>query len=98
MTQYVDLLSNREQASLILVCLFICIAVILGISQSTVRESILQLIRTFLKRAILLSLFMLFMYILLEVWIGYRLGWWNIKLVKDTIIWSVVSESVTSFV
>ncbi len=97
MTQYSDLLSSREQASLILVCLFIGIVVILGISRSTVRESILRLIRTFLKRAILLSLFLLFVYILLEVWIGYRLGWWNVKLVKDTVIWTFVSGSVLLF-
>lgn len=94
MTQYIDLLSSREQASLILVCLFIGIVVVLGISQSTIRESILGLVRTFLKRAILLSLFLLFMYISLEVWIGYRLGWWNSDLFKDTVIWSVVSGSV----
>ena len=97
MTQYIDFLSSREQASLILLCLFIGIVVVLGISQSSIRESILRLIRTFLKRSILLSLFLLFMYISLEVWIGYRLGWWNSKLVKDTVIWAVVSGLVLLF-
>lgn len=90
MTQYGDLLSNREQATLILLCIF----VISGLFRSEVRESILQLIRRILSRAILLSLFLLFMYILLEVWAGYRLGWWNVKLVKDTVLWSVVSGTV----
>ena len=93
MTQYVDFLSTREQASLILLCIF----VISVLFRSEVRESIPGLICTFLKRSILLSLFLLFMYISLEVWIGYRLGWWNSKLVKDTVIWAVVSGLVLLF-
>lgn len=90
MIQYIDLLSNREQATLILLCIF----VISGLFRSEVRESILQLIRSFLSRAILLTLLALSTFILFEVWIGSQLGWWNVKLVKDTVIWSVVSGSV----
>ena len=93
MIQYVDLLSTREQASLILLSVF----VIWGLFQRKVREGLPQLILTFLNRSILLSLFLLSLYILLEVWIGYRLGFWNSKLVKETVIWSVVSGSVLLF-
>ena len=90
MIQYGDLLSNREQATLILLCIF----VIWGLFRRKIREGIPDLIRTFLDRAIRLTLFALSSYILFEVWIGSQLGWWNVKLVKDTVIWSVVSGSV----
>lgn len=93
MIQCVDLLSTREQASLILLSAL----VIWGMFHRKVREGLPQLILTFLNRSILLSLFLLFMYILLEVWIGYRIGWWNNKLAKETVIWSVVSGSVLLF-
>ena len=93
MIQCVDLLSTREQASLILLSAL----VIGGMFHRKIRESIPQLILAFLNRSILLSLFLLFMYILLEVWIGYRIGWWNGKLAKETVIWSVVSGSVLLF-
>ncbi len=93
MTQYVDLLSNREQASLILLSVF----VIWGLFRREVRGSIPQLIRTFLSRAILLTLFALSTYILFEVWIGSQLGWWNTELIKGTIIWFGVSGVVLSY-
>lgn len=90
MIQCIDLLSTREQASLILLSAL----VIWGLFHRKVRESIPRLILAFLNRSILLSLTLLLMYILLEVWIGYRLGWWNCTLVKATVIWSAVSGSV----
>ena len=93
MTQYVDLLSNREQASLILLCIFLIWCLI----QRKVREGIPQLIRTFLSRAILLTLFALSSYILFEVWIGSQLGWWNTELVKETVIWFVMSGILLSY-
>ena len=93
MTQYSDLLSSREQASLILLSVFL----ILVLLRKEVRGSILQLIRTFLSRAILLTLFALSTYILFEVWIGSQLGWWNTELVKETVIWFVVSSVVLSY-
>ena len=93
MTQYVDVLSNREHATLILLCIF----VIWILFRSDIRESIPGLIRTFLKRSILPSLFLLLMYISLEVWIGCQLGFWNSKLVKNTVIWSLVSGVVLSY-
>ena len=92
MVQYIDLLSTREQASLILLSIF----VMSSLFQSNVRASILQLIRTVLSRAILLTLFALSMFILFEVWIGSQLGWWNTELVKETVIWFVVSGVVLS--
>lgn len=90
--QCIDLLSTREQASLILLSVF----VIWGLFRREVRGSISQLVRTFLSRAILLTLFALSTYILFEVWIGSQLGWWNTEFVKETVIWSVVSGVVLS--
>ena len=93
MTQYIGLLSNREQASLILICIFL--SWVLSRRESRVR--IPQLIRTFLRPAILLPLLVMFAYVLFEVWIGFQLGWWSNELVKETVIWSVVSGAVLSF-
>ena len=83
-------LSTREQASLILITIFVCCLIV----SAGLRAHIPLLLRTSLRPAILLPLLLMLAYASFEVWIGFQLGWWSPILAKDTVTWTVASGAV----
>ena len=92
MTQEVDLLSTREQASLILISIFLFWV----LSKKDLRANIQRIIWTLLSPVILLPLIVMFAYVSFEVWIGFQLGLWSNQLAKATVIWAVAAGVVLS--
>ena len=92
MTQEVGLLSTREQASLILISIFLSWV----LSKKDLRANIPRIIGTFLSPGIMLPLVVMFAYVSFEVWIGFQLGLWGNQLAKATVIWTVAAGVVLS--
>ena len=84
------MLDNRELATLILVGCF----VLLALSNKSVRDSFVELVKLFLKPQILVPFVLMFAWVGLELWVGSRLGVWNSGLAKGTILWTLGAASV----
>ncbi len=83
-------LSTREQASLILIAIFVGYL----LANASLRAHLPGLLRTSLSPAILLPILFLFAYTSFEVWIGFQLRWWSTSLAKETVVWTVASGAV----
>ena len=89
-TPETSFLSTREQASLILITIFVCCL----LASPSLRSHIPPLFRTSLQPAILLPLLLMLACASFEVWIGFQLRWWSPVLAKETVIWTVASGAV----
>lgn len=79
--------NNREWAILI----WLAIGLVWVLSKRDVRSGFSSLFRTLLHPKILVPLMSMLGYAALLVWIGSLLGAWRPALVKDTVVWFVVS-------
>ena len=77
------MLNNRELAVLIWVAVFIA----LGLCYSSIRKSVMNLIKLFFQGSIIIVFLLLAAYTLLCVWGMSLIGFWNWSFTKDTIIW-----------
>jgi hypothetical protein len=81
------MLNNREWAILIWsVGIFLVL-----MARREIRSSVGQLLRTLLSPPLLIPLLVMIGYVLGEVWLGYKAGLWRSDLIKDTIVWFVIS-------
>src|SRR6266536_2885551 len=81
------MLNNREWAILIWLSIFIAWA----LSRRDVRSSVGDLLRTASSPKLLVPLAGMLGYVALEVWLGSKATLWRSNLVKDTIVWLIVS-------
>jgi hypothetical protein len=81
------MLNNREWAILIWgVGIFLVL-----MAQREIRSSVGQLLRILLSPQLLIPLLVMIGYIVGEVWLGYKARLWRSDLIKDTIVWFVIS-------
>jgi hypothetical protein len=79
-------LSNRDVASLI----WLSIALAWALSRREIRESVISILRAFWGR--LLAIYLAFAaYVIGVVWSAQSVGLWNTGLVKETVVWLLVS-------
>ena len=88
-----SMLNNREMAALIWVSAFLLWA----LSQKSVREGAVGVVRAFLRPQILLPVTAMLIWVGLELWVGTRLALWNTALAKGTILWTLGSAAVLLF-
>lgn len=93
MIEILEIFSNRELALIIWV-LFIAIGSILW---KKTRGASIHLIRTFLKRRIIVLQILIWSYASGVLWVFYKLGLWNWSMLKDSIIWAVFSAFIIMF-
>ncbi len=90
MNNLFTIFSTREVALFIWFLLFL-----IFVSRSKdVRHSIARAIKTFFSRKSIIAFSLLLLYILLIVFILSYIGFWDISLLKDTILWLLFSGSV----
>jgi hypothetical protein len=87
------MLNNREWAILIWgVGIFLVL-----MARREIRSSVGQLLRTLLSPPLLIPLLVMIGYVVGEVWLGYKAGLWRSDLIKDTIVWFVISALAVFF-
>lgn len=79
-------LTNRELASMIFFTVFVAVMLLVPKTRLGVGPSVLSTLKAFLARSILVSLGSYLVYITAIVFVGWKIGIWNIELLKDTII------------
>ena len=87
------MLNNRELAGLI----WVSAALLCAFSKMSVRESLVRVVKAFLKPQLLLPLVAMLAWVGLELWVGVRLALWNSALAKGTILWTLGSAGVLLF-
>ena len=87
------MLNNRELAGLI----WVSAALLCAFSKMSVRESLVRVVKAFLKPQLLLPLVAMLAWVGLELWVGVRLALWNGALAKGTILWTLGSAGVLLF-
>jgi hypothetical protein len=81
------MLNNREWAILIWsVGIFLAL-----MARSEIRSSVAQLLRILLSPPLLIPLLLMVGYVVGEIWLGYKARLWRTDLIKDTIVWFVIS-------
>ena len=84
------MLNNRELAALI----WVGAALLCAFSTVNGRETVVRVVKSFLKPQILLPLAAMLAWVGLELWVGGRLALWNSALAKSTILWTLGSAGV----
>lgn len=80
---YFDFFNTREIAAIIwVVTIFIII-----MSYDKSRRSIIDLLKAFFNRYILIPSFLMLLYVALAVLFSYQIGLWKYSLIKDTLYW-----------
>jgi hypothetical protein len=87
------MINNREWAILIWGVGILSILLV----RTEIRSSIVDVLRTLIKPQFLILLFGMTGYVVLEVWLGYKAWLWRSELLKDTIIWFVISALALFF-
>ena len=81
------MLNNREWATLIWsVGIFLVLMV-----RSEIRSGVAQLLRILLSPALLIPILLMVGYVVGEIWLGYKARLWRTDLIKDTLVWFVIS-------
>lgn len=84
MTKLTEIFSNRELSTI-----FWLIIIIIIVSLTVGKKSIADLLKSFFVTQIISVLVAMLVYIALVILILYKINFWNIGLLKDTIIWSL---------
>jgi len=90
MKEFLNSISTREVSLLFwtVITAFIIFRVILLKPTKEVIESFKDVIHAFIKKEILLSLILLLVYVSLIIYGLYKVKFWNIGLLKDSILWT----------
>jgi hypothetical protein len=88
-----EIFNNREIATGI----WIVVAIVLGLSKTTIRQAVLKVIESFFKLKILSWLFLMAIYTAGAVTVLEATALWNVKLLKDTIVWFLFTGTAMSF-
>lgn len=92
-TPEMDILSNRESATLIWIALGLGYCV----SQPSVRHALGGVIRAFQQDSILAASILFFDYVGLTVWLLYEAGLWDLDQLKNTFLWALTAGGVSIY-
>jgi hypothetical protein len=88
-------LNNREWATLIwAVGIFLVLALVV---RKEMRSNVGGILRTLLSPQLLLPLLVMVGYVVGEVWLGYKARLWRSDLIKDTLVWVIISALALFF-
>lgn len=87
-----EIFSTREMALIIWGSLFVITALIV-----LKFKDVFDLLRKFFNRKIQIPLWGMFSYIAVLTFVFFKVGLWNIDLLKDTLIWSLTSATILFF-
>lgn len=76
---------------------WLAVALSFILSSATLRAGVAQILRLFFGPVLLVPVLIMNAYIVLEVWLGARLGLWNVGLIKHTLLWVAGSAGVLFF-
>ena len=79
------LFTNREIAIMIWVNIFL----IYCICKKDVRKSILNVIKSFFNKKLIILYLFIYTYLISIIFLLFKIGFWNTSLLKDTIIWVI---------
>lgn len=77
------IMDNREIAILVWLGIFFTWA----ISQKDIRKSLFAIFKAFTQKAILISSILMLLYIGAMIYVLYRVNFWDISILSDTVIW-----------
>jgi len=80
---YIDTFNNREKAIIVWLVIFLVWALL----QKNVRSSFLGVLKALFQKKILTVLVAMLLYVGLVVFIFYKIQFWDVFLVKDTVFW-----------
>ena len=80
---FLPLLNNREEA----VVVWLAIASIFALLNSNIRVAIVSVARAFFARPILIAWGCMAGYVAVVVFVLYAIGYWDLRLTKDTLTW-----------
>src|SRR6266536_6295875 len=90
---FVDIFNNREKALIVwILIVLVCIVV-----SKNFRPPFLSVLKALFSRKIVTPLFVMLVYISLVVFIAYTVRFWDISLLKDTIIWGLGTACIMFF-
>ena len=78
-----EIFNNREIATFT----WLIVILVLALFQKKVRNLLPQLLKVFFSKKIMLLISLMFLYVSLMVYFFYKVGFWNISFLKDTILW-----------
>ena len=88
-----NLFNNREIA----IAIWLLVIFILMLFNWDIRKSLLEVIKAFFKIKILYSIFLMIAYTTGIVFVLYQINFWNISLLKDTVVWFCFTGILMSF-
>ena len=88
-----DIFSNREIA----IAVWLTIFFIFFARKRSLRESIVDLLKAFFDKRILIVIFLMSLYIIFVTWLLSYSGLWDSSQIKNTIIWSATVATVMLF-
>ncbi len=87
MHAFLSLFNSREKA----ITIWLTIGLVLLLLRRGTRRSLLALLKSFFRWKILLIVLAMLLYVGLEVFGLYRVGFWDASLLKDTVLWTVTA-------
>lgn len=88
-----QLFNNRE----ISIIIWLGIGLAFFLMKSEVRKSVIDLIKSFFQKTIILSYLIAVAYTFIGVFLLYKFGFWTTSQIKDTLIWSFITVMSTLF-
>ena len=85
------LLTNREIASLVLLALLVLLAVARKTERAGLLSSLRSMLRSFFVWKILIALLLYLIWVIVAIFLAYRLGLWEQRLWKPTVVWMLMS-------
>lgn len=89
----INALNNREIATAI----WLTIILLWALSNSSVRRAILEVLKAFFNKKIVIPLIAMLLYIIFMVLAFKKIGFWDVSATKDTILWTLGSAFATYF-
>lgn len=89
----INALNNREIATAI----WLTIIFLWALSNSSVRRAILEVLKAFFNKKIIIPLIAMLLYIVFMVLAFKKIGFWDVSAIKDTILWTLGSAFATYF-
>jgi len=89
----INALNNREIATAI----WLTIILLWALSNSSVRRAILEVLKAFFNKKIIIPLIAMLFYIVFMVLAFKKIGFWDVSATKDTILWTLGSAFATYF-
>lgn len=85
-----DILNNREIATFMWVIVIIVVLLFIR----NIRKYILELVKLLFSKQIIVTILLMVIYIGLEILVLYKVGFWDIDIIKETIYWIIGSAFI----